>query len=474
MKFFLFFLLLISSTHSLHAKNYSYLIGGGGEKKNRTLFDNHIKQFEYINGFTEATNQKIYFDGGHSNLEKNLKKSFPSTEKNNFKREDYFNFLEDLKNRIKSGEIKAGDQVMISMLTHGASRGYNEISHHISLKTDNQKTKIDLTTLEGSDTISLDMLKEVIDLTEKAGVKLALIDHSCFGGSSIKLAENTKNVCVISGTNPDMLNVLWVRQLSMGIFKDSMSTFNEHFPKSKNLEEVAIKMSKNVNMPVMPLNSIPKFLEITQKLSDIAGEYINPTTMDLSEVPECINVELLKKAFEGVFDGLEGGVYKQLPEYSDFMNALQNYEKTAKKRLEKMKKLKAAHESFNDTFLKNPLVDLLDPQFKTGDKNGFLFIKMDFSAEVKQMDFDAVLGAQGFSLEQIANIKQNYEKNMKEYAPKVKKLRDEMEKRESDTGLDEYMFSTSKITRAFNRLRAKMYEMNMNENESNPCREFKI
>ena len=74
------------------------------------------------------------------------------------------------------------------------------------------------------------------------------------------------------------------------------------------------------------------------------------------------------------------------------------------------------------------------------------------------------------SLEQIANIKQNYEKNMKEYAPKVKKLRDEMEKRESDTGLDEYMFSTSKITRAFNRLRAKMYEMNMNEKESNPCR----
>lgn len=491
MKRFLFSFFLLTCFGSTQAANFSYLIGGGGESKNRTLFDKPITYFEHLNQFAPVENQHIYFNGGHTNIESALKKQFPKTKKNTFTREDFFNFLEDLKDSIEDGKVKSGDQIMISIVSHGSVKGDNESSHMISLKTMNQKGKINLLNLTGADAISMDMLKEVVKLTEKNNIKLAIIDHSCYGGNAVALADNTKNVCVISGTNPNMVNYLFPIGFLGEQFNDSVRSFKKNYPQSKNLEEVVLKMSRDIRMPVMPHASMPKYLEITNKLSEVVEKYINPGGLELNQIPDCVDVSALKKAFAGVLEEIgEGEIYKQLPEYKTFIKELEDYENTAKKKLknaQEFKKYQMAHKEFDDYLVKDHSIDLLDEKFKRDPSDKYDFLKVDFQGEVNLKELEKTLVALNYNPDQIGNILENVQKSARIYGPEVKRVTknlkevqkgtkspQEIQKENSDQKYVKYFFKTRQLTEAFNKLRAKIYELNMNEKETNSCRNFKI
>jgi hypothetical protein len=106
--------------------------------------------------------------------------------------------------RIKSGEIGRGDQVVIQIMAHGVERSSGETTHSIEV---------------GGQEASLDSLKPVLQTLTDAGVRVALIDGSCYSGAS--QAFKSDSICVISsqvasrtarfdsGENGTFLNAFW-------------------------------------------------------------------------------------------------------------------------------------------------------------------------------------------------------------------------------------------------------------------------
>lgn len=275
-------LLVFNVTFSnVQAANYSYLIGGGGEASLDYIFENDVHNLNYINKFTQ--NQRIYFDGGHPVLEKRINATFPNAEKSKFYKKDYNKFLKDLLNDLKKGKIKSGDQVLITIATHGAAMNSKVKSHEIALKTKDQKGLINLFNLDGAEVASLDDMKNIIELAEKNGVKLGIIDQSCYGGATAYLAKGLKNVCVLAGSSERSPNVILntgrvdAAELGkLGLTKSSMDSFSEALnKKDTNLEEVYLYALDNTHAGVTPVNSVSMFDKLEKKLIDELSPYVD-------------------------------------------------------------------------------------------------------------------------------------------------------------------------------------------------------
>lgn len=196
-------------------------MGGGGEPPGaNTRFDLSLKNLGKLAQDADWTTSVVY-NGGHSNSEVIAKqvggaKNWPVS-KANINRQ-----LATLKQKIVSGDLRKGDQLMIAISAHGLDQYTSEQTHSI---------------VANDGLYNLDRIKEIRDLAEKKGVKLAIVDNTCYSGHSLKLGTN--KTCVITSAG-----------LNLG-YNNAGDLMTGNMKAGENLEDVFLK-SRNVKEGLSP------------------------------------------------------------------------------------------------------------------------------------------------------------------------------------------------------------------------------
>ncbi|MBY0518237.1 MAG: hypothetical protein K2P81_15110 [Bacteriovoracaceae bacterium] len=255
-------LLLLLFSFSSHAQNnYMMMIGGGGEPKDieTTIFDNDLKETTRFIKQTPSWNTEISFNGGHSKTEEILKTlPQPSTP---FTMASFNALVKSYEDKIKFGQIKAGDQLMIHINTHGAQGGQPYKTHLVSTAEGALENYDTL----GGHTVSLDNLQNLAKLAEQKGIKLAVIDLSCHSGSIIPLANS--KTCVITGTGPNHYGYGGGGTTFSGVF-------NSKLKKGKSLEDVFLDARSDYKDTSFPMISSPQGISVQNKLYDPLTPYL--------------------------------------------------------------------------------------------------------------------------------------------------------------------------------------------------------
>lgn len=266
-------LVYLSLSVGFAAEKEMLILGGGGEPAGLTTnFDNHafiLSQF--LNSKKNDWNASYSFNGGHAQTEKFLEtKMAGRTSLGSFTEENFNRTLEAYEQKILNGELKSGDQLMIVIDTHGAVPQPGEKTHSIAFANG---AAVNLKTLNGAKTFSMDNLEELVALASKNGVKLALIDLSCFSGNTLKIAA--PNTCVISSTGEKQYGYMEVRKNPEE--KASDTTFGGRFlqglKKGQNLEDVFLKARAATNSsPDFPMIST----DTGKMIKDLIYELVTP------------------------------------------------------------------------------------------------------------------------------------------------------------------------------------------------------
>jgi hypothetical protein len=158
----------------------AYVMGGGGEPLDEP--NQFADDFKVAGGALLASGYqtKVLFDGGHASAKEVAKhfgiESVPPITKKNMQNE-----WASLVNDMNTGKLRSGDQVLMVLNSHGTPS--SGLTHEISTSDTN---------------VSLDTLKFIREKAEAAGIKLAIVDLSCYSGSTLSLS--THKTCVISSS----------------------------------------------------------------------------------------------------------------------------------------------------------------------------------------------------------------------------------------------------------------------------------
>lgn len=228
-------------------QNYLSLLGGGGElgSKKDTIFDGTLKAVSLFLKSHPDWKSEILFDGHHSLTDQIRDEGFPNSSiVDDFQKDSVQNVTRRYIAKINSGEIHAGDQILLAIDSHGAPGRPGESTHSVFFG--NTYTLSGAIEPDEGNLIDLDPLKELSRLAQEKGVKLAIVDGSCHSGFSMALAN--KNTCVIAATGKD--------QFSYNTFS---SDFFERAAKdsqnSKSLEELFLPTRSQEGNPSFPMIS---------------------------------------------------------------------------------------------------------------------------------------------------------------------------------------------------------------------------
>lgn len=231
------FIFSLLSTSLLAVDKYFTFAGGGGEdrRKPNTIFDQPITPLSnYVNNaFTHLTNFEIAYDGGHQKTKELLKAKFPKVPNVGFTNESLNKIIDNYIDKIKEGKIKSGDQILLSIDTHGVKAGKDVVSHKIA--TD--PGRYDEKNPTSYDLYSLDRLKELMEISKKKNIKLGILDLGCYSGSSLNL--NDSHACIITSTTSDLFS-----------FKGDGTFTTEFFNQmaaGKSLEDVFLAARGKIN-----------------------------------------------------------------------------------------------------------------------------------------------------------------------------------------------------------------------------------
>lgn len=207
--------------------------GAGDTPGKRTIFDGFLNSLYFFKPKADWE-MRFNFDGDHSLTTSDIK-TFFTPENPKFTPMNFYKEINTLIEKINSGEIKAGDQLMLNHLGHGGDR-YSYQTHFIAAIPDESDP-----TNSG---LGLDLLIPLFEAAKAKNVKLAFFDASCYSGGSQILAELYPETCVISSTSSNNL---------------SYSEFLLHFFKGmtpgKNLEDLFLESrDKSIN-PGLPMIS---------------------------------------------------------------------------------------------------------------------------------------------------------------------------------------------------------------------------
>ncbi len=256
-------LLLTILSFELAAKQKElYFLGGGGEPLNQsdTMFDSRLKQ---VINFAKKSDWKMsaIFNGGHKNSEKILKNAEPYIKNGGpFTADSYKSMITEIREKLLDNRLKAGDQVMFVISTHGAKRNSTtEKSHEISVRN--------------NFAVNVDDLESILTLAVKKNVQIALIDLSCHSGNTINIANN--NSCVITSTGEahyaySNRSFLWLFDLDS--FGDSLTN---NFKTGQNLEDIFIKARRDDTLPLgFPMISTSEGKTIKKLLYELITPYL--------------------------------------------------------------------------------------------------------------------------------------------------------------------------------------------------------
>lgn len=242
--------------------NHLLVLGGGGEPRgDKTIFD---RSLEKVGSFkTKAGNykSKISFNGGHAQTESIISKNFTPQEivGPSFDRQSMVSSLQDYIRQIKNGEIKSGDQLLIYIDSHGAEKAGTEETHRIA----EGNSPIPSVLFLGK-TVTLDELKPLTQLAKEKGIKLGILDFSCFSGET--LALRNENTCVISATGSKHFSYSGHEEFFNSKFLSAMEP-------GKSLEEIYLSVRGDNQDLGFPMISSPVGLDVQRELYNVLTPY---------------------------------------------------------------------------------------------------------------------------------------------------------------------------------------------------------
>lgn len=252
---------ILSSTflisYNLKAENYYLYMGAGGESKESatTIFDVNLNHFKPYYSRINQKNVDIVYNGGHTKTEASLKTIFPNKEVKDFNQTNYNSKIQQYVALINSGKMKAGDQLIVSVDTHGAPNTWKaDLTHQVATGTAH----------DGSENVSMDTMKVLVDAANKKGVKLAILDLSCHSGNTQKLAND--KTCVISSTGPEHYSFKGNDTFTAQLF--------DQFRPGTNLEEAFIRARELAEDRSYPMISSPAGKYIVNKVYPAISPYL--------------------------------------------------------------------------------------------------------------------------------------------------------------------------------------------------------
>ena len=471
----IFLIFLIFVTQVVWGKNYLSFMGGGGEPaKDTTIFDGQIAP---LAKFTKNSNweTQICFNGGHKETEKKIINGFKNQGITNtpFTKEAFNQNIKFYEDKIKNGEIVAGEQIMLIISTHGAIKKETEKTHQITLKGGEIK---DFTTGVGASMISMDALSSLTELANAKGIRLAILDLSCHSGSSLALKND--NTCVISASGPDHYGYAGVNAFTDELIKS--------MKRGQSLEEVYITARSNFVDNSFPMISSPVGIEINNEIYDPISPYLyffdqrydkfspffNQSVKkgEACETPQKFSV--LNNLIEDIRSQArfgEGAIYKDenaqkfkdaLKNYYDFINQLKsNHAKLKIPNLDKQENFCQEYDHNKKTCVTYTLETILNLDYETSKQ----FYKASIKDNAPLTDAllqitDQVEARKRELLTQFPDLEKHasYLKNIPDLEKKTKELAD-------------------RVSRESRILYKSMYKQKSLQNkEPNPCRDFKL
>jgi hypothetical protein len=271
--------LTTSIGYSADIKKQFYFIGAGGDPDGKTtIFDDDISS---VGSFTNKSDwdTTISFNGGHAKTEEALKSKMSKAHNvGPFIEKNYNALMDEVIGKLKSGELKSGDQLMISIDSHGAKRSTGdqaEKTHRVSLSN---SSAVELTNLTGASTVNLDKLETIIQLASDNHVKLAITDFSCFSGNLLNIKND--NVCLISASGPDQFSygssVVNLGFTKIYIANTFAGKFFNSLKKGKNLEELFISArAQSGDAPDFPMISTNEGSAVNDLIYKLLSPYLN-------------------------------------------------------------------------------------------------------------------------------------------------------------------------------------------------------
>jgi hypothetical protein len=161
------FLTLVVTGGSAQAANkFAYLFGGSDNPEQQSSFTYYFNKMRSSLDNRGWQTQTLCGDG----------RALPNSKAAN---------LTNLNQMLAAAQnAKAGDEVILFYQGHGAPITYNQDTHNVGLENDEQ--------------YNMDLLKNSIKPLLAKGVKVALVDLSCYSGRTQDLADQLPGLCVVS------------------------------------------------------------------------------------------------------------------------------------------------------------------------------------------------------------------------------------------------------------------------------------
>jgi len=467
-------LLLIFSISAFAQSKHIVVMGGGGEPKgNSTIFDDEASKLGRYFSKNSDWNVAVSFNGGHSKTEKILAEGLGKVAggSSSFTEQEYLNLLSTYEEKINSGTIKPGDQLLIYISTHGALKMNKEKTHSIAT---GGGSATDLNNLQGASIVSMDKLQKLADLAAEKGVKLGIVDGSCHSGASIVL-KNDKT-CVISASGPKHFG-----------YSSFGASFVGNMKKGKSLEDVFLSTFVNRNETAFPMISSPVGVKLQDDLyalitpflysydnnHDKLKEYLEKEVMDnkCAQAEESFNkIIALSQEMETALNGKKSDFSKfrqNLTDYFQYQNKIRNDLMTMN-----LPALSTKEKVCSD--------------YQTGSSKSSLcmeytlkeILSMDFDAEIKRFQDMKAKATDNKSMPWIDYTMSNYEK-MKLKKSELLSTHPEYEryqnyyKNEVPKFEQESWSRAMKVSKSLQNVYSKSYKALSKDNqEPNPCKDF--
>jgi hypothetical protein len=469
---------IISLEVHSESKKVLYIMGGGGEPKgSATIFDYNLKSIgKFSNNSDWQTT--ISFNGGHDDTEKIVSTIDKAKNLGAFTKKTFNDILDEAIKKIESGELGEGDQLMLSLETHGLKKSRNGKTHPIAV-SDGGVTYTYVEILKGATSASLDGLEKLAKLAAEKGVKLALIDVSCFSGNLLNI--DSEKTCMISATGRNQYGYLRNRNNSEApnAFGDN---FFEGMKKGKNLEEIFLDARNESDAhPDFPMISTEEGRTVNDLLYKMLSPFFdfknNASTFFEDQYLATRKFEtlvceigqnhqqldsLLKKYEEmtGITDKLQSDDFRNL------RDALGEYRKF-QLNYEAILRSKSEAEAEVASLLKTNF------SFKTYKPLDFIEAEYDESIAFMEVEMKEHPEAKGLWEETILEKRKE-----KEMALVVKSKLSESSKKKIQDDKDAYenlhitYDLARKVSAEARKVYQNLYKMQKDEAKSNPCRDF--
>lgn len=227
-------------------KKFLFFLGGSGEPPGAdTIFDASV--VDLLQTSREAGYEiHAAYNGGHTQSEKMIERALghpagaltPAT---------YRQMIADVREKIRTGVIRPGDQVMIANINHGHPGRGKKSAHSVAC---------------GQTECDLNLWAEPLRELESKGVRTAFFDGSCYSGNSLDLASD--KTCVITASPRNDVSLvfsIWNLVLQLKSGRDLESSFlaaqsNRLLSKLKNFNKMQMRSFLST-LPQRPQISTP-------------------------------------------------------------------------------------------------------------------------------------------------------------------------------------------------------------------------